>query len=124
VGSESVDVLTALKKLVDDYEEILDFAKAIPYTSDRRLITSFIQRLADAVERTGRLEAEYRVADVRDPTLSRYVQTYYTYLTAVSIPYLKDLLSDAVLELEKKGLVEESASIRRLLEKISAMRLP
>ncbi|MGC9122045.1 MAG: hypothetical protein ACP5HP_03800 [Thermogladius sp.] len=124
MGSESVGVLTALKRLVDDYEEILDFAKAIPYTSDRKLITSFIQRLADAVERTGRLEAEYRAADVRDPTTSRYIHTYYTYLTAVSIPYLKDLLSDAVLELEKKGLVEESASIRRLLEKIGSMRLP
>jgi hypothetical protein len=112
-------MLTSLKKLVDDFEEIIDFAKGIRYASDRKLIKGFIQRLSNALDKTSWLLEEYGKATTGDPLMLKYIQTYHAYLTMVTIPYLKDLLYEALFELEKKGFREECDDLRVLHDRIS-----
>jgi len=113
------DMLTSLKKLVDDFEEIIDFAKGIRYASDRKLIKGFIQKLSNALDKTSWLLEEYGKATTGDPLMLKYIQTYHAYLTMVTIPYLKDLLYEALFELEKKGFREECDDLRVLHDRIS-----
>lgn len=117
----SEDMLTSLKKLVDDYEEIIDLAKGIRYASDRKLIKGFIQRLTSALDKTGWLLEESGKATTGDPLTLKYIQTYHAYLIMVSIPYLKELLVEALIELEKKGFREECNDLRILHDRISLL---
>jgi len=93
--NEVVDIVSNLRELVDEYARIINIVKLYIYqvSSSDSEIDALMDRISNTVKYTrnaftlfkqniNTLEDQYRV----------YAETYYEYISLISIPYLIDLL--------------------------------
>ncbi|WP_440059944.1 hypothetical protein ACSU1N_01970 [Thermogladius sp. 4427co] len=115
------DLLSFLKKLVDDYEDIIDLAKLVPYSPDKVLVKNFIQKLLDAIDKTDWLLKNFKKPESADLLTLKYIETYYTYLTIVTLPYLRELLEEALAEFRERKLIEEYNSLQAIYNRVKSL---
>jgi len=93
--NEVVDIVSNLRDLVDEYTRIINIVKLYIYqaSSSDSEIDVLINRLSNIVEYTRNVFTLFkRNVNALEDRYRVYAETYYEYISLISIPYLIDLL--------------------------------
>jgi len=101
------EYLANLRDLVNEYEELIEFLKTTKnlVSKDETTLFNMFKRIEKIKNKTKTLMNVYKNTKLEniDANTLKYIKTYNLYLEMVSIPYIIDLLTDALNILQKRG---------------------
>ncbi len=101
------EYLANLRDLVNEYEELIEFLKTTKnlISKDDTTLFNMFKRIEKIKNKTKTLISIYKNTNLEniDANTWKYIKTYNLYLEMVSIPYIIDLLTDALNILQKRG---------------------
>jgi len=99
--------LANLRDLINEYEELIEFLKTTKnlVSKDETTLFNMFKRIEKIKNKTKTLMNVYKNTKLEniDANTLKYIKTYNLYLEMVSIPYIIDLLTDALNILQKRG---------------------
>ncbi len=101
------EYLANLRDLINEYEEVIELLKTTKnlVSKDETTLFNMFKRIEKIKNKTKTLMNMYRNTNLEniDANTLKYIKTYNLYLEMVSIPYIIDLLTDALNILQKRG---------------------
>ncbi|MCD6196190.1 MAG: hypothetical protein J7J82_05345 [Staphylothermus sp.] len=101
------EYLANLRDLINEYEELIEFLKTTKnlVSKDETTLFNMFKRIEKIKNKTKTLMNVYKNTKLEniDANTLKYIKTYNLYLEMVSIPYIIDLLTDALNILQKRG---------------------
>jgi len=101
------EYLANLRDLINEYEEVIEFLKTTKnlVSKDETTLFNMFKRIEKIKNKTKTLINTYKNTNLEniDANTLKYIKTYNLYLEMVSIPYIIDLLTDALNILQKRG---------------------
>ncbi len=101
------EYLANLRDLINEYEEVIEFLKTTKnlVSKDETTLFNMFERIEKIKNKTKTLINTYKNTNLEniDANTLKYIKTYNLYLEMVSIPYIIDLLTDALNILQKRG---------------------
>jgi len=101
------EYLANLRDLINEYEEVIEFLKTTKnlVSKDETTLFNMFKRIEKIKNKSKTLINTYKNTNLEniDANTLKYIKTYNLYLEMVSIPYIIDLLTDALNILQKRG---------------------
>ncbi len=101
------EYLANLRDLINEYEEVIEILKTTKnlVSKDETTLFNMFKRIEKIKNKTKTLINTYKITNLEniDANTLKYIKTYNLYLEMVSIPYIIDLLTDALNILQKRG---------------------
>ncbi|MEM1749601.1 MAG: hypothetical protein QW369_06435 [Desulfurococcaceae archaeon] len=118
------DLLTSLRKSIEKLESGIDLGKSVlsEYralkSTDR--INTLAEQLKLALKEFNKFMEMYQEAIPElDSSISFQVSTFMSYVRLVSLPYISDILSELIRDLESNGSARYLNIVRELMNDVS-----
>jgi hypothetical protein len=112
------DILSSLKNLVDDYEEVIDKGKLAVKTEDVESVIVFINGARSLMERVQLILPSVREVlneHSEGDKLVKYINVFYRMLVYVSIPYTLEVMEEAMNLLDRKGYITGVVEVKEAI---------
>ncbi len=118
---DEYSMLALLRDLVDEYDKTISRAKVLAGRVSRlntKSLHIFLNNIAVLLDKTNKALQGYEAVinnNNMDDTSRKYLQTYYSYLHLVSIPYTRDLLVDIRDKLIRDNRIEDASKVEKII---------
>jgi hypothetical protein len=112
------DLLSSIKQLVDDCEDVINDGKVAVSTNNVGEMFKYVEAVKAIYTRALSILREARdVLESRgeEDKLIKYISTYYRMLTLISIPYMISILRDMTRILCKQGYENKAIEVNELI---------